>query len=272
MPAVLVRLPSAVDSAVELLADEVGALQRQRVVDLLRAGLAGVADDVHADLGGGAFLGDLPQPHAVGAAHPRVGPEVGAARIEQELHAELVVGDAEGDDPAERLLGLGRAAELDGGEVDAVHDPDLLAGGHRQRAPVLAERLDVALLVVERGRLVDHGRGGDALEIEGVAALPRRRRRGAGVAFDHLVLHQHRAVAVVGERRVVEAFVPGQRRRLGDDRAGLQIGEREVDLQRALAARAVAFDPASSCRSAGTGRAPGSPTGTAGARTGRSWS
>jgi hypothetical protein len=32
--------------------------------------LAGVADDVHADLRRGAFLGDLAQPHPVRAAHP----------------------------------------------------------------------------------------------------------------------------------------------------------------------------------------------------------
>ena len=95
-------------------------------------------------------LRDLAQPHRVGAADLRVGPELGAARVEQELHAELVVGDAERDDAAERLLGLGGAAELDGGEVDAVEDAQLLAGRHRQRAAVLAERLDVALLVVER--------------------------------------------------------------------------------------------------------------------------
>ena len=120
----------------------------------------------------GAFLGDLAQPHRVGAAHLGVGPELGAARVEQELHAELVVGDAEGDDAAEGLLGLGRAAELDARQVDAVQDAQLLAGRRRQGAAVPAERLDVALLVVERGRFVDQRRRGDALEVERVAALP----------------------------------------------------------------------------------------------------
>ena len=37
--AVLVRLPSSADFGGQPLLDEVGALQRQRVVDLLRAGL-----------------------------------------------------------------------------------------------------------------------------------------------------------------------------------------------------------------------------------------
>ncbi|MEO8923206.1 MAG: hypothetical protein ABI330_10355 [Caldimonas sp.] len=59
--------------------------------------------------------------------------------------ALAVVGDAERDDAAERLLRFYAAAELGGREVDAVENAQLLAGRGGQCAAVLAERLDVAL-------------------------------------------------------------------------------------------------------------------------------
>ena len=165
----------------------------------------------------------------VGAADLRVGPEVDAARIEQQLDAELVVGDAERDDAAERLLGLGDVAELHVRQVDAALHAQLLALRRRQRAAVLAERVRVFLGVVERGRLADHARGADPLHVVAVGVLADRRGRGLGVALGDLVADQDRAVAVVARRRAVEVFLARQRRGLRDHQPRLQVDQREAE-------------------------------------------
>ena len=129
-------------------------------------------------------------------------------------------------------LRLGRVAELDAGEIEAALGAQLLPLRRRQRGLVLAERVLVALGVVERRRLGDHGRDADPLHVVRVGLLPGRRARRPGVALDHLVLDQDRAVLVVARRRAVEVLLLRQGRGLGDDQAGADVGQGQAEAHR----------------------------------------
>src|SRR4029453_3362404 len=86
--------------------DELRPPQREPLVVHLGAGAARVPDDLETGLGFLHLHGDLAQPQGIRPADLGVRPEVRAARAEQELHREIVGGEADGHDPAEGRLRL----------------------------------------------------------------------------------------------------------------------------------------------------------------------